>query len=239
MLPRRSVGKNGTWIKADARISHQALERMRRRLLRWFETHGRKFPWRDSSVTEYQQIIAEVLLQRTRAETVARIFPEFIEEFPSWKHLQSTSLSRLQFHLKPIGLWRRRSSSLQALACTMVEKDGWFPKERKEIEALPGVGQYIASSVMLFFHGVPEPLLDINMARVLERIFGPRKLADIRYDSYLQNLSRKVVRCNRSIQVNWAILDLAATTCLIKNPLCGECPLSTFCLTAQNMGIDV
>lgn len=212
---------------------------MRRKLLCWFEARGRKFPWRDSSVTKYQQVIAEILLQRTRAETVAKIFPKFIENFPSWKHLQSASLSYLQLHLKPVGLWRRRSSSLQALSCAMVKKKGCFPKKRKEIEALPGVGQYIASSVMLFFHGIPEPLLDVNMARVLERVFGPRKLADIRYDSYLQELARKVVQCSKPIQMNWAILDLAATTCLIKNPLCSECPLSSFCLTAQNRGVNI
>lgn len=232
-MPRKFTGADKQEEKAGIQsFNDQVLAELRKRLLHWFETHGRNFPWRGASVTKYQHVIAEVLLQRTRAETVARVFPKFIKEFPSWKQLESATVSDLQHHFRPVGLWRRRAASLQALARAMTKKKGRFPKEREKIEALPGVGQYIASSILLFCHGIPEPLLDTNMARVLERVFGPRRLADIRYDSYLQTLARSVVCCDKPVQLNWAILDLAATTCLIKNPRCGECPLSSLCLTA-------
>lgn len=233
-MPRRFNGKHKRGEKEDIQVpDHQILTELRKRLLRWFKIHGRKFPWRGASVTKYQHVIAEVLLQRTRAETVARVFPEFIKEFPSWKKLESASVSQLQQHFQPIGLWRRRSTSLKALASAMSERNGRFPKQREKIEALPGVGQYIANSILLFCHEIPEPLLDTNMTRVLERVFGPRKLVDIRYDSYLQTLARSVVCCEKPVQLNWAILDLASTTCLIKNPRCGECPLSSLCLAAM------
>ena len=114
----------------------------------------------------------------------------------------------------------------------MAKKNGRFPRDREAIEALPGIGQYIANAVLLFCHGQPQPLLDVNMARVLERVFGPRKLADIRYDPYLQELARNVVRCKTSAKLNWAILDIAATVCLLRNPCCSECPLTSVCLTA-------
>ena len=91
------------------------------------------------------------------------------------------------------------------------------------------VGQYIASAVLLFCHDQPEPLLDVNMARVLERYFGPREFADIRYDPYLQSLARKVVSCRRPAQMNWAILDLAALVCRTHSPRCGECPVAKGC----------
>ena len=220
--------------KIDVQVpSHETLAELRGRLLRWFEIHGREFPWRAPSVTTYQYVVAELLLQRTRAETVASFFSKFIKEFPSWKQLESASVTNLQHHLKPVGLWRRRTASLQALSRAMVKKNGKFPRKREEIEALPGIGQYIANSVLLFCHRIPEPLLDVNMARVLERVFGPRKLADIRYDPYLQKLAKNIVECNKPLQLNWAILDLAATTCFIKNPRCSECPLSSLCLSAK------
>jgi len=44
----------------------------------WFKGHGRNFPWRKKSASKYQKIVVEVLLQRTRAETVATFFPIFI-----------------------------------------------------------------------------------------------------------------------------------------------------------------
>lgn len=211
------------------------LSRLRAELLRWFEEHGRKFPWRRARASKYELVIAEVLLQRTRAETVATFFPRFVRDFPSWKKLGSVSISQLEKYLRPIGLWRRRAISIQALAREMVKRNGRFPKERVDIEALPGVGQYIANAVFLFCHGIPQPLLDANMARVLERVFGPRKLADIRYDPYLQRLAKKVVDCEAAAKINWAILDLAAAICLVRNPRCGICPMSSMCKYASCM----
>jgi len=231
----QSIGIHPTRIKHEKDYhlpDRRALARLRRRLLSWFEDHGRTFPWRKGSTSKYKYIIAEMLLQRTRAETVASFFPKFIAEFPSWKQLCSASTARLQSYLQPIGLWRRRASSIQALARTMVKKNGRFPRKREEIEALPGVGQYIANAVLLLCHNEAQPLLDANMSRVLERVFGARKLADIRYDPYLQKLASNVVQCQEAKKMNWAILDLAATVCLISKPLCDKCPLMSMCLSA-------
>jgi len=211
----------------------RTLAGFRRGLLGWFQENGRKFPWRKVSASNYQYIVAEVLLQRTRAETVADFFPKFIEEFPSWKKLGAVSVVRLQGYLRPIGLWRRRATSIQALARAMAKRNGRFPKNREAIEELPGIGQYIANAVLLFCHGEAQPLLDANMARVLERVFGPRHLADIRYDPYLQKLALEVVQCKEARKLNWAILDLAATTCRTNRPHCDECPLMSTCQAAR------
>ena len=214
----------------------RSLWRFRSRLLAWYESNGRSFPWRRGSTTMYRAIVVEMLLQRTRAETVAAHFPGFIEEYPSWRALCGASLGRLRRHVQPLGLWRRRAISLKALAKEMSARNGRFPKSREEIEQLPGVGQYIANSILLLCHGRPEPLLDVNMARVLERVFGPRKLADIRYDPYLQSLAKKVVRCRSAREINWAILDLAATVCLPRRPRCQECPASSLCTFRRDQG---
>jgi len=198
-------------------------------LLGWYEAEGRHFPWREGSASNYEKIIAEVLLQRTRAEVVAAFFPRFIREFPSWKRLSRASEEQLQVFLQPIGLWRRRATSIQALAQEMAKRGGRFPGTREEIEKLPGIGQYIANAVQMFVHGQPQPLLDTNMARVLERVFGPRKLADIRYDPYLQQLATSVVGCDAAADINWAILDLAAKVCTIRKPRCHICPAEPIC----------
>jgi A/G-specific adenine glycosylase len=108
-----------------------------------------------------------------------------------------------------------------------------FPVTRDEIEGLPGIGQYIASALLLFCHGSREPMLDVNMARVLERCFSPRKLADIRYDPWLQSLARRVTDHDQTVEINWAILDLASKVCLPRRPTCNLCPLRTCCRYAK------
>jgi A/G-specific adenine glycosylase len=82
---------------------------------------------------------------------------------------------------------------------------------------------------MLFCHETASPLVDVNTARVIERVFGRRRLADIRYDDYLQTLAAELVHCHRPEAVNWAMLDLAALVCKPKNPDCFRCPLVGMC----------
>jgi A/G-specific adenine glycosylase len=202
----------------------------RRRIYSWFLQHGRSFPWRKESASCYQQVIAEALLQRTRAEMVARVFVAFVRRFPSWRTLAAARRTDLTIFLKPLGLWKRRAASIQKLSKEMARRHGRFPRTRDEIEKLPGVGQYIANAVLLFCYDQPEPLVDVNMARVLERFFGPRKLADIRYDPYLQELAHGVIPQRRAKEFNWAVLDLAALVCRTRQPLCTTCILRMRCL---------
>jgi A/G-specific adenine glycosylase len=178
-------------------------------------------------------VVSETLLQRTQAQTVSAFFPQFLHQFRSWSSLARATEADLEVFLRPIGLWRRRARSLLGLAREMSRRRGRFPKSIEEIESLPGVGQYIASSVLLFAHNTPRALIDVNMARVLERFFGPRQLVDIRFDPYLQDLANRVVATNDPISINWAVLDLAALVCKRDVPACSACPLSAKCRFAQ------
>ena len=216
----------------------RSLDAFRRRILTWYRCHGRDFPWRATRATQYQRVVSEVLLQRTRAETVATLFPVFIRAYPSWEELSHAPEKKLQVLLQPIGLWRRRATSLRALATEMHRRKGRFPKNREEIDSLPAVGQYVANSIELFVHERATPLLDVNMARVLERYYGPRQLADIRYDPYLQELSHRVVACDPVREINWAILDLAALVCRLRKPSCKDCPLRKGCKYRVDLGRD-
>ena len=170
----------------------------------------------------------EVLLQRTKAETVATFFPEFLRRYPTWISLSRASETELQEFLKPIGLWRQRASALSRLSHEMAKRRGRFSRDITTTERLPGVGQYVANAILMFAYGESEPLLDTNMARVLERYFGPRKLADIRDDPYLQALARQILGRNPAL-VNWAVLDFGAAVCKLKNTECPTCPLKLSC----------
>ena len=209
-------------------ISKSKIEFFQEFILEWYKFNSRKFPWRKQNLTQYQYIIAEVLLQRTKAETIAKFYPSFLKEFPNWKTLSDTDIKNLENNLKPIGLYRQRSKRLMHLAQEMIRRKGKLPKDRQELESIPFMGQYIANAVELVIFNQPSPLVDVNMARVLERFFGPRKMADIRYDPYLQKLSSKIVNHQNAKHINWAILDFAAIICKPK-PICNKCLLKYLC----------
>jgi A/G-specific adenine glycosylase len=145
-------------------------------------------------LSQYELIIAEILLQRTKAETVAKFYHEFILRFPTWSDLHLASNEVVEQILKPIGLYRQRAKRLKELAKEMVFRSDNLPTSRDELETMPMFGQYIINSIQLLIFKKPAPLIDVNMARLLERYFKPRQLSDIRYDKELQVLAHQVVK---------------------------------------------
>jgi A/G-specific adenine glycosylase len=211
-------------------VSNNRVIRLRQKLLSWFASEGRQFPWRKAPASPYIQLVVEILLQRTRAETVAAFLPRFLEKYPGWTTLADANLQELSTDLQPIGLWRRRAPALQGLAKELVRRRLTWPKERQELEQIPAVGQYVANAALLFIYGEPYPLMDSSMARLLRRYFVilPEK-ADIRYDMALHAVANQVLRKGDAVTLNWAMLDIAARYCVPRIPRCSDCPLKRSC----------
>ncbi len=233
-MPGRTTSCTGKG-KGRMVVSSARIARFRRHLLAWYAANGRELSWRRPGASTYYRIIAEVFLQRTTVAAVEGFLPRFVGRYSSWRRIAAERRQRLEEVLQPLGLQRRRAASLLQLSEAMSARGGRFPSTRGGIEALPGVGQYIANSIELFAHARSRPLLDVNMARVLERYFGPRRLADIRYDPYLQTLAARVVQGRGAQQANWALLDFAALVCRRGVPPCGSCPLRSGCRTGRSI----
>lgn len=209
------------------------ITRFRKDLLIWFEENGRDFPWRSARASDFERICVEVLLQRTRAETVAKIYSAFFGRFTSWNDIAATSVEELEEHFKPIGLWYRRARSMRALAEYAAARDGVFPSDPMELAKAPAVGQYVQNAILLFQHGEARPLLDVNMARVIERFVRPRRLADIRHDPWLQAAAHWLVKGEQAVEVNWAVLDFGSAICSARGPKCAGCPVESRCFSRK------
>ena len=205
------------------------ISRLARDLVVWAEDAGRTFPWRSKTASNYERIAVEVLLQRTTAGVVAAVYNKFFNTYSDWESLAGASDHELHAFLKPLGLWRRRATSLKGLAEYAAANSGAFPADQADHAEIPAVGQYVSNSILLFQEGKPLPLLDVNMARVLERFVRPRRLADIRYDPWLQAAARWLVKNDNPVGTNWAVLDFAAKVCKARSPLCEECPVARRC----------
>ena len=190
-------------------------------------------PWRAPDASVFERICVEVLLQRTRAETVAKVYPVFFGRFSSWGDIAAAPVEELEEHFKPIGLWNRRARSMRALAEYAAERGGLFPPDPVELAKAPAVGQYVQNAILLFQHGEARPLLDVNMARVIERFVRPRRLADLRHDPWLQAAAHWLVRGERAIEVNWAVLDFGSAVCSARGAKCSCCPVKSRCFSRK------
>lgn len=204
----------------------------RQTLQSWFKDNRREFPWRSSS-DPYIICMAEIFLQQTTARKVSDFIRVFTAQFPDWDTLAKATPAQIESVIFPLGIYRRRAKTIHSLANAVVKLNG-FPRTRKGLEKLSGIGQYIANVLLVVLYRKRLPFLDTNMSRVLERFFGPRELADIRYDPYLQTLSRRIVNTRDCLYANWMILDFAAIVCAKRRPRCSECPLIGHCRYEQD-----
>ena len=228
----------GQPVRAPYEISPEAVKHIswfRRRLLSWFARNGRSFPWREPGRGPYEVVVAEILLQRTTAAGVARAYPGFVDRYPSWNSLEQAPQEDLEGALRPLGLWRQKALAFQQLALSIEANGGVVPHTREELERLPGIGPYTASAVLAIVYGRAEPLLDVNMARLLGRFLGSSERAEAKPKRTLQTLALRLVRGKRSLEVNWAALDFGALVCRARHPLCPECPLRTRCQHARSL----
>jgi A/G-specific adenine glycosylase len=196
------------------------------RLERWFNDHGRDFPWRRLR-DPYRIAVTEVLLQRTQAEVVARFAPAFFERFPDWLALCAADAAELENILRPLGLHRRRAASLLAAARLATTKHFTW-------EAMPGAGQYVQRAIAVALHGDRLAMVDTNFVRVIRRAFEDGWMSDYRYDTRLQAIAAAMIGGASDVRrANWAILDLAANVCRAGAPDCSACPIRPECLTGS------
>jgi A/G-specific adenine glycosylase len=197
----------------------------------WFSWAKRDFPWRQSE-DPFAILVAEKLLQQTAArEVVKKAFQTLLETYPTPEQLADASLQDVYLVLAPLGFNYRADELRELCRVLIANHSGKIPSTKKELIALPGVGEYTARAVLCFAHGHDIAIVDTNVARVLYRVFGltgrfPSNPARRRT---LLELADQMIPEGRAKEFNLAILDLAADVCRPNRPKCTLCPISQDC----------
>lgn len=199
-------------------------EWIRKKILEWYATHGRRFPWRSENLRDpYIILVTELLLQKTRAEMVERVWHHFFNKFPTIADLARAAPEEIFELIGGLGLkyrvWRLKKMAQQIMQLF----NGEIPSECEDLLKLTGVGPYAANAVMCFAYNKRKPIVDVNVMRVMNRFTGLTDEISIR--KFLDKvLPRKAFK-----QFNWGLLDLAQLICKSNEPLCFKCPLSAKC----------
>lgn len=199
------------------------------KLVEWFRTHGRHYPWRADGSTPYEVLVAEILLKRTTARAAARLYQAFLSKYPDFRSIAEASEEAMAEDLAPVGLARQRARSLKAMARHLMDQEGaQVPSSLDTLRQVPGVGDYTARAVLSFGYGRPFAVVDSNVARVLTRLFyqhlGPRPSP-----ATLQMVADALLPRELHKEFNWALLDLASSVCRYDRPRHDDCPLKEAC----------
>jgi A/G-specific adenine glycosylase len=201
----------------------------RRRLLAWDRENRRSFPWRETT-DPWRVLVAEVLLQRSRGKTVAKVYEDFFKRWPDAAALSRAREGSIVSVIRPLGLVRR-AASLRQMAKQVVEL-GSVPSTFEGLTALPGVGRYAANATLAVAFEKHAPVVDGVTARVYRRYLGLPSDLPATSDRVLWTEVEKATPRRGMREWNWAVLDLAAEVCLPFRPRCEACPLAKECAFA-------
>lgn len=201
-------------------------------LRQWYLQHARDLPWRRSP-SLYKTVVSEFMLQQTQVRTALPFFERWMDRFPDFAALASADEAEVLRHWEGLGYYSR-ARNLHRLARELMEMQE-PPATHREWMRLPGIGPYTAAAVSSIAQGEPVACVDGNVVRILARICAvdtPLKgsAAALRL---FRPIADKLLDHDDPGTHNQAMMELGATVCFRRNPLCTVCPVVNYCEAAR------
>ncbi|OIP32274.1 MAG: A/G-specific adenine glycosylase [Deltaproteobacteria bacterium CG2_30_63_29] len=199
------------------------------RLLAWYQDEKRPLPWRERT-SPYRVWISEVMLQQTQVQTALPYFERWLERFPDVAALAAASLDEVLRTWAGLGYYSRARNTHRAAQVVVAEHAGELPHTFEALRRLPGIGPYTAGAIASIAFAERVAAVDGNVLRVFARLFAEvdersRSQREKRARLWVEGLLADVAPGD----FNQALMELGATICKPRQPLCAVCPVSQIC----------
>ena len=201
------------------------MDEFRSKLLTWYDAHARDLPWRQDR-HPYRIWISEIMLQQTRVAAVIAHYREFLRRFPTVQRLAAAREATVLAIWSGLGYYRRARMLHEAARVMVRQLRGEFPQSAAQWRELPGIGRYTAAAIASIAFREPVAVVDGNVERVLQRIANKSMAGAEVWQTAEDFLDRA-----RPGDFNQALMELGATVCTPRNPMCLTCPVMSLCAT--------
>lgn len=209
---------------------------LRARLLAWYDANARDLPWRVGPADHalgvradpYRVWLSEVMLQQTTVPHAAPYFLKFTERWPRVVDLAAAEDAEVMAAWAGLGYYARARNLLACARAVAREHRGVFPDTEAGLLALPGLGPYTAAAVGAIAFDRATNVVDGNVERVMARLFAVETPLPAGKPE-LKAHAATLVRDDRPGDWAQALMDLGATICRPKAPLCERCPIAEAC----------
>ncbi|CAN7568203.1 A/G-specific adenine glycosylase [Phenylobacterium sp. LjRoot225] len=209
---------------------------LRAALLAHYDANARDLPWRvrpqaragGVRADPYRVWLSEVMLQQTTVPHATPYFLKFTARWPTVSDLAAEADGEVMAAWAGLGYYARARNLLACARAVARDHGGVFPDTEEGLRALPGLGPYTAAAVAAIAFDLPTNVVDGNVERVMARLFAlETPLPDGKPE--LKRLAESLVRDERPGDWAQALMDLGATICRPKAPLCDRCPAAAAC----------
>lgn len=206
----------------------------------YYRERGRKaLPWQHPR-TPYRVWVSEIMLQQTQVERVIDYFNRFVSNFPDVSGLAAAELDEVLAHWSGLGYYAR-ARNLHASARLMLERhNGELPDDLESLLSLPGIGKSTAGAILSSAFGIPAPILDGNVRRVLARFHEVKgATGDSATEKELWRLAEIHTPRDGIREYTQGIMDFGARLCRKSRPACPECPLADDCRALASRSVSM
>lgn len=208
-------------------------------LLSWYHQHKRDLPWRNTN-DPYKIWLSEIILQQTRVEQGLPYYEHFIITYPDVHSLASASEEQVMRSWQGLGYYSRARNLHHAAKQICEEHGGNFPADYNELLKLKGIGEYTAAAIASFAFGIPKPVLDGNVYRLISRLFGINSPIDLpKTKKEFLDILDDLIDADKPDQFNQAIMEFGAIQCKPQNPNCAICPFSEICVALKDGKVNL
>ncbi|MBL8555787.1 MAG: A/G-specific adenine glycosylase [Phenylobacterium sp.] len=209
---------------------------LRAQLLAWYDENARALPWRVGPhdraagvrADPYRVWLSEVMLQQTTVPHASPYFLKFTARWPTVTDLAREDDGEVMAAWAGLGYYARARNLLACARAVAGEHGGVFPDTEEGLRTLPGLGPYTAAAVGAIAFDLPTNVVDGNVERVMARLYAVEQpLPDAKPE--LKRLAAALVGADRPGDWAQALMDLGATVCRPKAPLCDRCPIAGRC----------
>ncbi len=203
----------------------------------WYRDHARALPWRGIN-DPYRTWVSEVMLQQTRVAAVIEHYESFLRRFPTMLALALAPEAEVLAAWSGLGYYRRARMLHRAAKFVTSELGGVLPNTSAGLRTLPGIGEYTCAAIASIAFGESIAVVDGNVERVLLRLTGRPEENTAAARAFVLAQAKALVPRRRVEEGhnaagdhNQAMMELGATICVPRAPLCLHCPLFTMCET--------
>lgn len=199
----------------------------------WFRREQRDLPWRKER-TVYRTVVSEFMLQQTQVASMLPAFDRWMKVFPDFSTLAQAPEEEVLKQWEGLGYYRR-ARNLHRLARIVVEQGPDSPTDYAFWRSLPGVGDYTAAAITSISFQLPVACVDGNVIRILARLTAePTEFSDSSKAVRLFTpLAEELLPRESPGLHNEAMMELGATVCHRRRPLCTVCPILENCAAGK------
>jgi A/G-specific adenine glycosylase len=206
---------------------------LRSALLTWYDAQARRLPWRAPPGSRrrtdpYRVWLSEVMLQQTTVPHATPYFLAFTAHWPMVSDLAAAADAEVMSAWAGLGYYARARNLLACARAVANDHGGVFPDTEVGLLALPGVGAYTAAAVAAIAFDREANVVDGNVERVMARLFAVETPLPAAKPE-LKRRAAGLVTADRPGDWAQALMDLGATICRPREPLCDRCPVSAWC----------